>query len=100
VEIKGQPVKPAREIQVGEIIHVKADSIIKTLRVVALLDKRVAAKRVPEYLEDLTLPEAYEKARLIREAHALNAASSPPLRPTKRDRRVLEAFLEAASEEE
>ena len=42
----------------------------------------------------MTSAEEREKARLRREARALQAAAGPVLRPSKRDRRAMEAFLE------
>ena len=104
VEMGGQPVKAGREVRVGEVISVQLDELTKTVRVLALLDKRVAAKLVPGFIEDLTPPEEYERAKKRREEHALNLATSPPERPTKRDRRDIDAFLDAfeaeAKEEE
>ncbi len=100
VEMGGQPVKAGREVRVGEVITVQSDELTKTVRVVALLEKRVAGKLVAEFIEDLTPPEEYERARKRREEHALNLATSPPLRPTKRDRRDIDAFLDAFEAEE
>ena len=95
VGIGGQPVKAGREVRVGELISAQLDELTKTVRVLALLDKRVAAKLVPGFIEDLTPPDEYERAKKRREEHALNLAGSPPLRPTKRDRRDIDAFLDA-----
>jgi len=95
VEMGGQPVKPGREVRPGEIITVTSDDLTKRVRVLALLEKRVAAKLVPGFLEDLTPPEEYARAKQRREEHALNLAASPPVRPTKRDRRDIDAFLDA-----
>lgn len=95
VEMAGQPVKPAREVRAGDVISVQSDELTKTVRVRAVLEKRVAGKLVPGFLEDLTPPEEYERAKKRREQHALNLATSPPLRPTKRDRRDIDAFLDA-----
>jgi ribosome-associated heat shock protein Hsp15 len=95
VEIGGQPVRAGREVRAGEVITMLSDEITKRVRVVVLLEKRVAGKRVAEFIEDLTPPEAYERARQRREEHSLNLATSPPLRPTKRDRRDIDAFLDA-----
>ena len=95
VEMGGQPVKAGRDVRVGDVIRVQSDDLTKTVRVVALLDKRVAGKQVPGFIEDLTPPEEYERAKKRREEHALNLATSPPLRPTKRDRRDIDAFLDA-----
>lgn len=94
VEMGGQPVKAGREVRPGDLITVHTDDLVKTVRVTALLEKRVAGKLVAQYLEDLTPSAEYEKARLRRQEHALNLATSPLLRPTKRDRRLMEAFLE------
>ena len=91
----GQPVKAGRDVRVGEVISVQSDEVTKTVRVLALLEKRVAGKLVAGFIEDLTPLEEYERARKRREEHALNLATSPPLRPTKRDRRDIDAFLDA-----
>ena len=95
VQMGGQPVRAGREVRVGEVITIISDDLTKRVRVKALLERRVAGKSVVEYIEDLTPPEEYEKARQRREEHALNLAASPPLRPTKRDRRDIDAFLDA-----
>ncbi len=100
VEMGGQPVKAGREVRVGEMIRVQSDELTKTVRIVALLEKRVAGKLVAGFIQDLTPPEEYERARKRREEHALNLATSPPLRPTKRDRRDIDAFLDAFEAEE
>lgn len=94
VEMGGQPAKAGKEVRVGDLVTVTTDDLVKTIRITALLDKRVAGKLVAGFLEDLTPPEEYEKARLRREEHALNLAASPLHRPGKRDRRLMEAFLD------
>ena len=99
VEMGGKPVKAGREVRVGAMITLQSDELTKTVRIVALLEKRVAGKLVPGFIEDLTPPEEYERARKRREEHALNLATSPPLRPTKRDRREIDAFLEGVETE-
>lgn len=93
VEMGGKPVKAGRDVLSGDCITVTCDDLVKTIRVHVLLDKRVAGKLVADYMEDLTPPEEYEKARKRREEHALNLAASPVLRPGKRDRRLMQAFL-------
>ena len=61
VRIADQPVKPARATRVGEVITAKVAGITRTVKVVELLENRVGAKLVPNYLEDLTPPSEYEK---------------------------------------
>ena len=57
VKIKDQSVKPAREIRPNDIIEALTGYTLRTVKVLALLDKRVGAKLVPEYMQDLTPPE-------------------------------------------
>ncbi len=92
VQIGGDNVKPARNIRVGEVITAGCVDIIRTVKVLALLEARVGAKLVSNYMEDLTPPEEYEKQR---ERRAAPAGYRPPGsgRPTKRDRRKLNNFL-------
>ncbi len=94
----GQPVKPSREVKVGDRFEVKQEWLTKTVAVKALLHQRVAAKLVSEYLDDLTPPEELEKARQQREEHRLATPSFAPGlgRPTKQQRRELERFQAAA----
>jgi len=89
VKLNGFPTKPAREVHPGEMIVAQTDSVRRTLRVIGSPPSRVAAKRVPEFAEDLTPPEEYERAR----RDSLAAPVARPKgsgRPTKRDRRELE----------
>jgi len=92
VKIGGTIVKASREVRVGEEIMVFAGRIRRTVKVLALLDQRVGAKLVSQFLEDLTPPEEYVRAR----EEALQARIRFPAgfgRPTKKQRRQLEKFL-------
>ena len=90
VKMAGQPVKPSRCIKSGDTITALAGGVTRTLRVVQPLDHRVGAPRVAEFMEDLTPPEEFQKAR---EARAENARPPGTGRPTKRDRRILQRFF-------
>lgn len=93
VKVEGERVKPARELRVGETLTVQLGPRRRTVRVLALLDRRVGAKQVVAYLEDLTPPEEDSRRRET-------PGAVPPVRdrgmgrPTKRDRRLLDRFLE------
>ena len=93
VRINGEPAKPAREVHPGDTLTTRQGDLLRTVRVRAALEKRVAAALVPEYLEDLTPAEEYERVRKRAEQ---SAASRDPGagRPTKRDRRRLQAWLD------
>jgi ribosome-associated heat shock protein Hsp15 len=89
VRIAGARVKPAREIRVGETLSVLAGGVQRTVRVLALLDQRVGAKLVMQFMEDHTTPEEFARAR---EARRQNTIMFPQGfgRPTKKQRRQLD----------
>ena len=84
--------KPAHEVKVGEVYKVRQGIIMRTVKVVALLDRRVGAKLVPTYAEDLTPASEYLKQMEAREAAPLKREAGAG-RPTKRDRRKIEKLL-------
>lgn len=92
VKIGGDAVKASREIHVGEIIDARAGVVNRTVKVLGLLEKRMGAAAVKAFMEDLTPPEEYQKAR---EA-AMQPVFTRPRgagRPTKKDRRDIEKLL-------
>ncbi len=92
VKIEGQHVKPSRDVRVGEVISALTGHIHKTVKVRALLERRIGAKLVPEYLEDQTPPEEYARAR-AEAAEATVQFRKGLGRPTKKARRELEKLL-------
>jgi len=80
--------KPGRDIHVGETVTVRIGALTRTLKVVGLPRSRVAAKQLPEFLQDLTLPAEYERAKQAGIEHLL-ARQRGEGRPTKKDRREM-----------
>ncbi len=93
VKVNGDAVKPSRELKVREIVTVQQGILRKTLGVKALLEKRVGAKLVAEYVEDLTPEEEYEKLRMQRELNSLGTTYEGKGRPTKKDRRRIDGLF-------
>ncbi len=92
VKIGGANVKPSRDVRIGEEISARSGRVQHTVKVLALLDQRVGAKRVPEFLEDLTPPDEYARAR--QEArHAPILFPKGFGRPTKKQRRQLDGLF-------
>jgi ribosome-associated heat shock protein Hsp15 len=89
VKIQGARVKPAHTVRPGEVIEVQfPDGWLRRVKVLGLLDRRVGARLVPQYLEDLSPPRPPAAAP----APALEPLLHRPKgsgRPTKRDRRQL-----------
>ena len=60
VMINGVNVKPSRMIKVGEVIQVRKPPITFSFKVLDLTERRMGAKLVPDYLENVTTPDQYE----------------------------------------
>ena len=60
VMIGGSQVKAARMIKPGDVIQVKKPPITYSFKVVQPIEKRVGAKLVSEYMENVTTPDQYE----------------------------------------
>src|SRR5687768_1496908 len=92
VTVNDQHPKPAHEVKVGEKYQIRQGQITRTFKVLALLEKRVGAKLVPTYAEDLTPASEYLKQIQAREQTPLKREPGAG-RPTKRDRRAIEKLL-------
>ena len=64
VIIDGSEVKASRSLKVGDKFSVKRNTALFTYEVVDLLEKRVGAKLVGDYLRDITPIEEIEKYKL------------------------------------
>lgn len=91
VKMSNEPVKPSRELKVNEILTIQQGILKRTVKVKALLEKRVGAKLVTDYLEDLTPEEEYEKLRAQKEMQTVSYEGKG--RPTKKDRRNIDRFF-------
>ena len=97
ISIAGVTVKPSRTIRVGEVVTVRKPPIEYSFRVVQLLGSRVGAKRVAEFMENVTPREQYELLELQRVSGFVDRAKGLG-RPTKKDRRDLDQFAEDVPE--
>jgi ribosome-associated heat shock protein Hsp15 len=89
VKLEGLSVKPAKEIKIGDIITVSLNPLFKTVKVKQFPKSRLGAKLVPDYLEDLTLQEEYDRVKIIETANAENRNRGAG-RPTKKSRRLID----------
>ena len=91
VKINDQVVKASRNVKIGETIIVHVDHLNRILSVKELLENRVSAKLVVDFMEDKTPLEEIDRLRIARQTnfekrdHGLG-------RPTKRERRDIEKF--------
>jgi len=92
IKINQQGIKPSKEPKVGDVIYISHNTAVFSYKVIQLLDKRVGAKLVSEYLIDITPPEEIEKLKQYRAAQNVYRINGSG-KPTKKDRRDLDDFL-------
>lgn len=91
----GITIKPSRTVKVGEIISVKKPPITYSFKILNAIENRVGAKLVPEVYENVTDPKQYELLEMSRISGFIDRQKGTG-RPTKKDRREIEAFVEPA----
>ncbi len=85
-------IKPAREVKVGETITLLKHNARFQYKVLQLLDKRVGAPLVKDYIQDITSPEEIEKLKTYQDAQRNYRQTDG--KPTKKDRRELDRFMD------
>jgi len=91
VRMGGHPLKASHEIKEGEVYEISIEQLHKVVQVKQILDHRVGAALVPDYLTDLTPQEEYERIQMVRQ-YSFEKRDRGIGRPTKRDRREIEDF--------
>jgi len=88
-----QPAKPAREVRLGDILHIKNEGGEFEVEVLILSQQRgPAAVAQTLYRETEASKEARRKAAEERRLLGPMAFNAPSKRPTKRDRRLIHSF--------
>jgi len=89
VKFGGNSIKPSRQVKTGEVFTVTQGFINRTYKVLALLEKRVSAKIVSQYIEDLTPQEEIDKLKTERFTSYVQRYKGTG-RPTKKERRLID----------
>ncbi len=95
VTVDGQTLKPARTVKVGEVVSVKKPPITYSFKILNAIETRVGAKLISEVYENVTDPKQYELLEMSRISGFIDRARGTG-RPTKKDRRALDAFVDPA----
>ena len=95
--MEGKNIKPSREVRPGDVVVARVGEIVRTVKVVGVLERRVGAKVAVDYMEDLTPESEYQKRREPRAAPLFTRQKGVG-RPTKHDRRVLSELSRKVSE--
>ena len=83
--------KPARDVRVGDRLHIKTEAVEFEIDVVALSEVRGPAA-VAQALYQETEPSRQRRIELAAAQKALQQLEGLPAKPSKRDRRLIDRF--------
>ena len=96
-KINGQTAKPSREVYPMDEVIIRKNQIDYTFTVLDIPPNRVGAKLVDIYRKDTTPKEAFEHNELLQYSKDYYRKKGIG-RPTKKDRRDIDDYLETPSE--
>lgn len=98
VQMSGTNVKASRNVKVGDVIQIKRPPVVYSFKILALSENRMGAKLVPDFMENVTSADQLELLEMSRYS-AFGVRDRGTGRPTKKDRRDLEVYMEYEDED-
>jgi len=95
ITMSGVKQKASKMIKEGDIVDVRKPPITYSFKVLKAIQNRVGAKLVPEVLENVTAKEQLELLEMNRISGFVGRARGTG-RPTKKERRELDDFIQPA----
>ena len=93
VSVNGTSAKPSKEVFGGDILEIRKNQINYKILVLAIPKSRVGAKLVSQFIKDQTSRKEFENQELLKQAKDYYRKKGSG-RPTKKDRRDLQDFME------
>lgn len=94
VKFDGSQAKASRNVSIGDEYEVKTEAKRWRIKVTGLLEKRVAAAEAIKNYIDITPEEEIQRIRFQAASFHTGKRQSKIGRPTKKERRDLDEFLE------
>ena len=88
ITVDDMPAKPSRTITIGDVIEVKKMPVVYSYRVKDPIEKRVGAKIVDQYVENVTPQDELQKLEMQDDFFVKRDQGKG--RPTKKERRLLD----------
>ena len=92
IQINGVQCKPSKTVKEGDTVSVRKAPVTYTFKVLQAIENRVGAKLVPQMMENITPQDQYDLLEMNRIGGFVKRAAGLG-RPTKKDRRDMEDFL-------
>ncbi len=99
IKLNNAPVKPSKEVKIGDTVSIIKNNATFSYKIKDLLDRRVGAKLVADYLIDITDPLELEKFKTYQAAQSVYREYGTG-RPSRKDRDNLESFFEWLEDED
>ncbi|MDE6012875.1 MAG: RNA-binding S4 domain-containing protein [Prevotella sp.] len=93
VTVDGVNAKPSRMVKEGETVSVRKPPVTFSFKILKTIEQRVGAKQLPDIYENVTPQDQYELLEMNRISGFVDRARGTG-RPTKKDRRAMDAFNE------
>ena len=91
VEVNDVLVKPSRMLKPGDVVKVRKPPVTYSFRVIQLVQNRLGAKLVPEYMENITPKSELDLLEMVKISGFIDRRKGLG-RPTKKEGRELEQF--------
>ena len=95
VKLNGDNVKAAKTVTLGDEFEVKTEAKRWVIKVTGLLDHRVQYTEAIKFYSDITPPEELDRIQFQAAVFNTGKRMSKLGRPTKKDKRDLDDFMEA-----
>ncbi|MCT4561875.1 MAG: RNA-binding S4 domain-containing protein [Crocinitomicaceae bacterium] len=99
VKLNNAQIKPAKEVKHSDVIQIVKHTSTFSYEVIGIIDRRVGAPLVKEFLRDITPQEEIDKFKEY-QANQRRFVAYDDGKPSKKDRRSLDEFLENWSDED
>jgi ribosome-associated heat shock protein Hsp15 len=94
VKLNGNSLKPARNVQIGEEYEIRTSEKKWLIKVIELLHTRVQYSEAIKYYSDITPAEETDRIKFEAAFFQTGKRQSKVGRPTKKDKRDLDEFLD------
>jgi len=94
IQVNDKVVKPSYEVKEKDIIMIIKNACKFTYEVKAILEKRVGAKLVENYITDITPKDELEKYKLKQIEQQIYRSEFGSGKPTKKDRKTIKKITE------
>lgn len=99
IKLNNAPAKASKEVKIGDTISIVKNNATFTYKIKDLLDRRVGAKLVSEYLIDVTDPMELDKFKTYQQAQSVYREYGTG-RPSRKDRDKMDSFFEWLEDED